>query len=95
MSEYAKFQKIPLKVMLDILSSLYNSGANFVDIIGMPDKEQDSIGISVKEEYMATEEEMENEEEIDYEITNVPPPDFYETNIIETPLSEEDLNTLT
>lgn len=95
MKEYAKFHKIPLKIMLDILSALYNSGANFVDIIGIPDQEQDTLGISVKEEYMASKEEMESEEEYEddeYEISNDPPLD-YEQNIT-NPLSEEDLNTL-
>jgi hypothetical protein len=33
---------------------------DYVDIIGVPGEEQDSIGIAVKSEYYATEEEDED-----------------------------------
>ena len=50
-------RKIPLKILLDILQDAWNKGADYVDIIGVPDEIQDNIAIAVKEEYMHVEED--------------------------------------
>lgn len=50
-------RKIPLKILLDILQDAWNKGADYVDIIGVPDEIQDNIAIAVKEEYMHIEED--------------------------------------
>ena len=50
-------QKIPIKNLMEILSELYNDGADYIDISGMPNVEQDVISISVREEYMNQDEE--------------------------------------
>ena len=55
-----KLHKIPLKDFLDILESFYEIGADYVDIIGVPDEEQDSIGVAVKPEYFNKENTEEN-----------------------------------
>jgi hypothetical protein len=47
-----KFRKIPLKHLIDTLIHLYDSGADYVDIIGVQDKIQDVVTLSVQAEYM-------------------------------------------
>jgi hypothetical protein len=47
-----KFRKIPLKNLIDTLIQLHNSGADYVDIIGVEDKVQDVVTLSVHAEYM-------------------------------------------
>lgn len=56
MSKTAKFRKIPLKKLIDTLISVYNSGADYVDILGRTGEPQDIVTISVVAEYMASEE---------------------------------------
>ena len=53
-------RKIPLKILLDILQDAWNKGADYVDIIGVPDEIQDNIAIAVKEEYMHVEEDEDD-----------------------------------
>ena len=77
-----RFRKISLRLLLDTLTHIWNSGADYVDIIGIRGDEQDVINIVVQEDYMTDEEleeydEEENDEEDD-----------------ETPLSDEDINNL-
>jgi hypothetical protein len=74
-----RLKKIPLFIFLEALTDIYNRGVDYVDIIGVPGEEQDSIGISVKEEYFSNSEEEEDEENVK------PPKDF---------LSDEDLNQI-
>lgn len=47
-----RLKKIPLKVFIDALIDVYTSGAEYVDLIGKVDEEQDSIGIAVTLDYM-------------------------------------------
>jgi hypothetical protein len=75
-----RLKKIPLFIFLEALTDIYNRGVDYVDIIGVPGEEQDSIGISVKEEYFSNSEEEEEDEE------NVKPPKDF--------LSDEDLNQI-
>ena len=48
-----KYIKIPLKELLEILTIMYETGYDFIDIIGVQDKDnvRDVIRIDVKEEY--------------------------------------------
>ncbi len=71
-------QKIPLKRLLDTLQEIYDQGADYIDISGIPDVEQDIIGIHVREDYMSDEEDFEFDEE--------------ESNTSD--LSDDDLNQL-
>lgn len=52
-------RKIDLKMLIDTLVDVYNSGANYVDIVGKADEDQDTIGIIVHEEYMADPDDLE------------------------------------
>lgn len=67
-----KFQKIPLKGLIEALQEVYNQGADFIDIVGIPDEDQDIIGIHVREEYLSDdlEEEDEDEEESPGELSD-------------------------
>lgn len=46
-------RKIPLKLVINILTDLWNRGADYVDIIGVPDEIQDNIAIAAKDEYFS------------------------------------------
>ena len=48
-------KKIPLEEFISILIELYDGGADFVDVTGKPNSEQDTIQISVLQEYMSPE----------------------------------------
>ena len=50
-------RKIPLKILIEILQDAWDRGADYVDIIGIPDEIQDNISIAIKEEYMHREED--------------------------------------
>ena len=69
MGKEVNLQKIPLEAFIEALVQLYENGANFVDIIGIPDVDQDIIGLAVKNEYLVDlEEEDDDEEEEEYKI---------------------------
>jgi hypothetical protein len=76
------FKKIPLKVFLEILQNAWENGADYVDVVGIPDEVQDTVSVAVREEYINA--DPEDEFEIDVELEH---PDNKN-------LSDEDLNEL-
>lgn len=60
-------QKIPLFELLELFEHLYNNGADYVDITGVSnsEEEKDELIVSVKTTYISEEprEEIEEEEE--------------------------------
>jgi hypothetical protein len=56
MNKTARFRKIPLKKLIDTLISVYNSGADYIDVFGETGNPQDVITISVIQEYMVSPE---------------------------------------
>ena len=62
-SKEVRFRKISLRLLLDTLTHIWNSGADYVDIIGIRGDEQDVINIVVQEDYMTDEEYEEDDEE--------------------------------
>lgn len=86
-------RKIALQPFIQTLVDVYNSGADYVDIVGTPDENQDTIGIVVHEEYLSKEEGsielIPDEEEEEEPFTKIDPSTG---NII--PLSDEDINDL-
>lgn len=76
------FKKIPLRVFMDILHDAWNKGADYIDIIGVPDQVQDNIAVAIREEYMNV--NPEDEFEVDVELEKPEDKD----------LSDEDLNQL-
>ena len=71
-------KKIPLKILLDVLTNAWNNGADYIDIIGIPGEIQDNIGIAIHEDYYTKGDSEEQEVEIDPS----------------KPLDDEDLNQL-
>ena len=67
-------------MLIDTLTHIYNSGADYVDIIGIQNDEQDVINIVVMEDYMTDEELEEYDEEEQDEDDDL--------------LSDEDINNL-
>lgn len=60
-------RKIPLEIFINVLVDIYDQGVDYVDIVGVPDEVQDTIGVVFEKEYMTEEaqkalEEMEEEE---------------------------------
>jgi hypothetical protein len=88
-------RKIALQKFIETLVDVYNSGADYVDIIGTPDENQDTIGIVVHEEYLSKDDMQiefisdEEDEEEEEPFTKIDP---LTGNII--PLSDEDINDL-
>lgn len=52
--EKVTLRKIPIETLIATLVEIYDKGADYVDIVGIPDDTQDEIGIIVKEEYYHT-----------------------------------------
>ena len=74
-----RFRKISLQLLLDTLTHIWDSGADYVDIIGIQGEDQDVINIVVKEDYMSEEEDIE---------------DYDDDEDEDKPLSDEDINNL-
>lgn len=72
-------RKIPLSILLDHLTEIYNAGVDYIDILGVNGVEQDKIGIAFNSSYMSPEEDTDLN------------PDESQINI---KLSDEDLNQL-
>lgn len=75
-------KKIPLKIFIEVLTDAWNKGADFVDIIGVPDELQDNIGIAIKEDYYTKGDKEDGDFDIDVEID------------LSKKLDDEDLNQL-
>lgn len=72
-------RKIPLALLLEHLTEIYNAGVDYVDILGVNGEEQDKIGIAFNTSYMSPEEDVSLEQE---------------ESQINIKLSDEDLNQL-
>lgn len=91
--KHVTIKKVHLDSLIDILVDLYDRGVDYVDIIGVNDKVQDSIGISFSKDYMNT----EHRENFDNIPTTNKKPTNKEENIktkINIKLSDDDLNQL-
>ena len=69
-----RFRKISLELLLDTLTHIWDSGADYVDIIGIQGDEQDVINIVVQEDYMSDDIE-------EYEEDNPPLPPLSDEDI--------------
>lgn len=96
-----KLRKIPLEPFIQILTDLFDSGADFIDISGEPGEEEngkpkDTIHITVKPEYLiATEtieivEDEDGNQHIEMDYSN----DEYMERKDPRSLSDEDINDL-
>jgi len=57
-------RKVPLETFIEILIELYNTGANFVDITGKLDGQEEVVAISVLQEYMESETNELSEDDL-------------------------------
>lgn len=57
-----RLKKIPLGIFINALMDIYNSGLDYVDIVGKNGEEQDTIGIAFSEEYMSKDSEASFDE---------------------------------
>ena len=57
-----RLKKIPLSIFINALMDIYNSGLDYVDIVGKNGEEQDTIGIAFSEEYMSKDSEASFDE---------------------------------
>ena len=77
-------RKIPLEGLIQILTNLYEEGADFIDISGVQDNREegsvDVIKITVKPEYMSDDNDLQIEVDMEGEKPNS--------------LSEDDINEL-
>lgn len=73
-----KFKKIPLRLFIETLIHIQQSGADYVDIIGEEGEVQDVVTLSVEYEYMSS--------------TNIDIPE--DTHLINDKLSDEDIDNL-
>jgi len=60
-NKHLVIRKIPLKIFINVLTNIWNNGADFIDISGNPDSVEDIVNIMVPEEYFSNEEEEEEE----------------------------------
>lgn len=78
-----ELRKVPIAILIDALNDIYESGFDFVDIIGMNGVEQDTIGLRFKSDYVLPKDEEEMDaEDIEERTKNIK-------------LSDDDLNQLT
>jgi hypothetical protein len=97
-----RLYKIPVSVLLETLKDIYEMGVNYIDIVGIPDEQQDTIGIMFSEEYMS-EEAREKHEKFKEDIIKEMEEELNEDEEEEKPnienkinikLSDDDLNQL-
>lgn len=58
-----RFRKISLELLLDTLTHLWDAGADYIDIIGIQNENQDIINIVVQEDYMSEEESSDESDD--------------------------------
>lgn len=75
-----RLKKIPLGIFINALMDIYNSGLDYIDIVGKNNEEQDTIGIAFCEEYMNKDSEK-NFDELKEKLDDID-------------LSDDDLNQL-
>lgn len=85
-----RLKKIPLAMFLQTLTELLTLGVEYIDIVGTPGEEQDTIGIIYSNEYLSKEMTDKLDEALD---------EFLKNHIDDEPkkdtdFSDEDLNQL-
>lgn len=82
MDNQMRIRKVHVKTLVETLVSLYDRGVDYVDLIGILDDVQDSIGLSFSKEYMAKDMDDNFDEILEKDIK------------IDNKLSDKDLNQL-
>lgn len=92
MSKSITLTKIPLSSLIQVLTQLYEEGADYIDISGElnPASENDIIKLTVKPEYYLDSEEENSETDPEYLFTEEIEPTKEDIN----PISDDDINDL-
>ena len=61
-------KKIPVEILMDTLHDLYHRGVAYIDIMGIPGEEQDTLGLSFSNEYMRENMNFEDVEHLNQTI---------------------------
>lgn len=83
-----KIRKVPVEAFLNLLSDLFEQGVDYIDIVGMLNEKQDTIGIAFSKDYMS--EDMQDNFEDITPITVNKTPDTIKINLS----NDEDLNQI-
>lgn len=62
MAKEVTIKKIYLDTLIKALVNIYNTGADYVDLIGTTNEQQDVIQIIVKDEYMSKNDDDDDDE---------------------------------
>jgi hypothetical protein len=81
-----RIRKIHLDGFIEVLVELYNKGVDYIDLMGVPDSDQDRMAISFTTDYM-----MEGAEE---NFKNVTLQEIDINELLNQKLSDKDLNDL-
>lgn len=65
MAKEITIKKIYLDTLIKTLVDIYNTGADYVDIVGTTNEEHDVLKIIVKDEYMSDEDDDDDVEQTD------------------------------
>jgi hypothetical protein len=89
-------RKIALQPFIETLVNVYNSGADYIDLVGTPEETQDVISIVVHQDYIS--EAEEGEESFELVIEEDEDEEEEEESDKESPtkptLSDDDINEL-
>ncbi len=83
-----RLKKIPLEILLDVLTNLFDMGVDYIDIVGIANEVQDTISIVYSKEYMSKDLSEAMDEMIDEMLKD---DEEQKTNI---KLSDDDLNQM-
>lgn len=86
-------RKIPIAILLNALQEIWESGVDYIDIVGKNGVEQDTIGLKFREDYIMNMDEKENEEDDASTPSPLSESDI-EEKIKNIKLSDEDLEDL-
>jgi hypothetical protein len=83
-------RKIALQPFIETLVNVYNSGADYIDLVGTPEETQDIISIVVHQDYISEAEEGEESFELVIEEDD----EEEEKPTSKPTLSDDDINEL-
>lgn len=92
-------RKIPLGLFIEILTDLFENGADFIDLAGDENNEgdtpKDSVKITVKPEYLSEEEE-EEDDDVQYlgQVIRINYSEDNNEDVSTRPFSDEDIQDL-
>jgi hypothetical protein len=87
-------RKIALQPFIETLVNVYNSGADYIDLVGTPEETQDIISIVVHQDYISEAEEGEESFELVIEEDDEEEEEEEEPPTSKPTLSDDDINEL-